>query len=117
MNDSVLTQFAVFVVLRFYKCQYVVSNIQVLKFLHFLAIGLVAEIYAVELVAEINIKKGGLFLQGKQEDLEKSLSRASQDQRRMNPRLRQGDIQVAVLEDIIQGMKVKKHQEVFYKPI
>ncbi|KAL8481004.1 hypothetical protein ACS0TY_027514 [Phlomoides rotata] len=30
----------------------------------------------------------------RKEDLEKSLSRASQDQRRMNPRLRQGDIQV-----------------------
>ncbi|KAL0382834.1 UNVERIFIED_CONTAM: protein -like, chloroplastic [Sesamum calycinum] len=39
------------------------------------------------------------------EDLEKSLSRASNDQKQLNPSLRQGDIQVAVLEDIIQGMK------------
>ncbi|KAK6161672.1 hypothetical protein DH2020_005053 [Rehmannia glutinosa] len=39
------------------------------------------------------------------EDLEKSLLRASRDQRQLNPGLRQGDIQVAVLEDIIQGMK------------
>lgn len=41
----------------------------------------------------------------RKEDLEKSLSRASQDQKQLNPRLRRGDIQVAVLEDIIHGMK------------
>ncbi|KAK6161662.1 hypothetical protein DH2020_005043 [Rehmannia glutinosa] len=41
----------------------------------------------------------------RKEDLEKSLLRASRDQRQLNPGLRQGDIQVAVLEDIIQGMK------------
>ncbi|KAG8369583.1 hypothetical protein BUALT_Bualt14G0028800 [Buddleja alternifolia] len=40
-----------------------------------------------------------------QEDLEKSLSRASRDQKQLNPSLREGDIQVAVLEDIIRGMK------------
>ncbi|KAL3619944.1 Protein TIC 22-like, chloroplastic [Castilleja foliolosa] len=41
----------------------------------------------------------------RKEDLEKSLSRASHDQKQLNPSLRQGDIEVAVLEDIIQGMK------------
>lgn len=41
----------------------------------------------------------------RKEDLDKSLSRASRDQRQMNPSLKQGDIQVAVLEDIIHGMK------------
>ncbi|XP_011101596.1 protein TIC 22-like, chloroplastic [Sesamum indicum] len=41
----------------------------------------------------------------RKEDLEKSLSRASNDQKQFNPSLRRGDIQVAVLEDIIQGMK------------
>ncbi|CAA3016673.1 Hypothetical predicted protein [Olea europaea subsp. europaea] len=40
-----------------------------------------------------------------QEDLEKSLLRASRQQHRLNPSLREGDIQVAVLEDIIRGMK------------
>ncbi|XP_052208269.1 protein TIC 22-like, chloroplastic isoform X1 [Diospyros lotus] len=41
----------------------------------------------------------------RKEDLEKSLLRASRQQKRLNPVLREGDIQVAVLEDIIQGMK------------
>ncbi|PHT26466.1 Protein TIC 22-like, chloroplastic [Capsicum baccatum] len=40
----------------------------------------------------------------RKEDLENSLVRASQQQGRLNPALK-GDIQVAVLEDIIQGMK------------
>lgn len=40
----------------------------------------------------------------RKEDLEKSLSRASRDQRKLNPLLK-GDVQVAALEDIIQGMK------------
>lgn len=40
----------------------------------------------------------------RKEDLEKSLSRASREQNILNPALK-GDIQVAVLEDIIQGMK------------
>ncbi|XP_051128117.1 protein TIC 22-like, chloroplastic [Andrographis paniculata] len=41
----------------------------------------------------------------RKEDLDKSLSRASRDQRQLNPLLRQGEIQVATLEDIIQQMK------------
>ncbi|KAL6582103.1 hypothetical protein OROMI_006117 [Orobanche minor] len=41
----------------------------------------------------------------RKEDLEKSLVRASRDQKQLYPRLKQGDIQVAVLEDILQGMK------------
>ncbi|XP_057773373.1 protein TIC 22-like, chloroplastic [Salvia miltiorrhiza] len=41
----------------------------------------------------------------RKEDLEKSLSRASRDQKQANPSLRRGDVQVAVLEDIIRGMK------------
>lgn len=41
----------------------------------------------------------------RKEDLENSLLRASQQQRRLNPLLRQGDIEVASLEDIIKGMK------------
>ncbi|EYU38968.1 hypothetical protein ABFS82_07G074600 [Erythranthe guttata] len=41
----------------------------------------------------------------RKEDLEKSLSRASRDQKQLNPSLRKGDVQVAVLEEIIQGMK------------
>ncbi|XP_022878864.1 protein TIC 22-like, chloroplastic [Olea europaea var. sylvestris] len=41
----------------------------------------------------------------RKEDLEKSLLRASRQQHRLNPSLREGDIQVAVLEDIIRGMK------------
>ncbi|KAL2530997.1 protein TIC [Forsythia ovata] len=41
----------------------------------------------------------------RKEDLEKSLLRASRQQNRLNPSLREGDIQVAVLEDIIRGMK------------
>ncbi|XP_073132453.1 protein TIC 22-like, chloroplastic isoform X2 [Henckelia pumila] len=40
-----------------------------------------------------------------QEDLEKSLLRASSDQKQLNPAFRKGDIQVAVLEEIVQGMK------------
>ncbi|GAB4851864.1 hypothetical protein Ancab_031263 [Ancistrocladus abbreviatus] len=41
----------------------------------------------------------------RKEDLENSLSRAARDQNRMNPALRQGDIKVEVLEEIITGMK------------
>ncbi|KAH9679912.1 protein TIC 22-like [Citrus sinensis] len=40
-----------------------------------------------------------------QEDLEKSLRRASSDQNKLNPAFRMGDIQVAVFEEIIKGMK------------
>ncbi|KAH7573357.1 hypothetical protein JRO89_XS03G0128300 [Xanthoceras sorbifolium] len=40
-----------------------------------------------------------------QEDLEKSLARASRQQNKINPALRRGDIQVAVFEEIIKGMK------------
>ncbi|CAM9003335.1 unnamed protein product [Rhodiola kirilowii] len=46
----------------------------------------------------------------RKEDLEKSLSRASQQQNRLNPVLRDGDIQVSVLEDIIKGMKENSAQ-------
>ncbi|XP_030533889.1 protein TIC 22-like, chloroplastic [Rhodamnia argentea] len=41
----------------------------------------------------------------RKEDLENSLFRASRQQNRLNPAFRQGDIQVAVLEEIIKGMK------------
>ncbi|KAK9288514.1 hypothetical protein L1049_016973 [Liquidambar formosana] len=41
----------------------------------------------------------------RKEDLENSLSRASRQQNQLNPAFRQGDIQVAVLEEIIKGMK------------
>ncbi|KAL8201680.1 hypothetical protein R6Q57_010827 [Mikania cordata] len=41
----------------------------------------------------------------RKEDLEKSLAKASLQQRQLNPALRVGDLEVAVLEDIIQGMK------------
>ncbi|XP_076885607.1 protein TIC 22-like, chloroplastic [Bidens hawaiensis] len=41
----------------------------------------------------------------RKEDLEKSLEKASVQQRQLNPALRAGDLEVAVLEDIIQGMK------------
>ncbi|MFS8008370.1 hypothetical protein Hanom_Chr14g01271971 [Helianthus anomalus] len=41
----------------------------------------------------------------RKEDLEKSLAKASVQQRQLNPALRVGDLEVAVLEDIIQGMK------------
>ncbi|KAM7279565.1 hypothetical protein ACFE04_006699 [Oxalis oulophora] len=41
----------------------------------------------------------------RKEDLEKSLERASNQQNLINPSIRQGDIQVAVFEDIIKGMK------------
>ncbi|XP_076884104.1 protein TIC 22-like, chloroplastic [Bidens hawaiensis] len=41
----------------------------------------------------------------RKEDLEKSLEKASVQQRQLNPTLRVGDLEVAVLEDIIQGMK------------
>ncbi|XWS09236.1 hypothetical protein CRYUN_Cryun40dG0068300 [Craigia yunnanensis] len=40
-----------------------------------------------------------------QEDLEQSLLRASREQNQLNPAFRPGDIQVAVFEDIINGMK------------
>ncbi|XP_024983579.1 protein TIC 22-like, chloroplastic [Cynara cardunculus var. scolymus] len=41
----------------------------------------------------------------RKEDLEKSLIKASGQQRRLNPALRVDDLEVAVLEDIIHGMK------------
>ncbi|URD75123.1 Tic22-like family [Musa troglodytarum] len=41
----------------------------------------------------------------RKEDLEDSLSRASRQQRQLNPALRKGDIQVCVLEDIVKAMK------------
>ncbi|XP_050203322.1 protein TIC 22-like, chloroplastic [Mercurialis annua] len=41
----------------------------------------------------------------RKEDLEKSLMRASSDQKKLNPAFRQGDIQVAVFEEIIKSMK------------
>ncbi|EFH59712.1 hypothetical protein ARALYDRAFT_479887 [Arabidopsis lyrata subsp. lyrata] len=41
----------------------------------------------------------------RKEDLEKSLIRASSQQNRLNPALKPGDIQVAVFEDIVKGMK------------
>ncbi|GMN59731.1 hypothetical protein TIFTF001_028825 [Ficus carica] len=41
----------------------------------------------------------------RKEDLEKSLLRASREQGRLNPGFRQGDIEVAVLEDVIKNMK------------
>ncbi|GKA30285.1 TIC 22-like protein, chloroplastic [Tanacetum coccineum] len=41
----------------------------------------------------------------RKEDLEKSLARASDQQRHLNPGLKVGDLEVAVLEDIIRGMK------------
>ncbi|KAL4386293.1 hypothetical protein GQ457_09G016020 [Hibiscus cannabinus] len=41
----------------------------------------------------------------RKEDLDQSLLRASRDQNQFNPALRPGDIQVAVFEDIIKGMK------------
>ncbi|RZC62086.1 hypothetical protein C5167_023833 [Papaver somniferum] len=40
-----------------------------------------------------------------QEDLEKSLLRAASQQSQLNPAMKQGDIQVAVLEEIIKGMQ------------
>ncbi|OAY80455.1 Protein TIC 22-like, chloroplastic [Ananas comosus] len=41
----------------------------------------------------------------RKEDLEDSLSRASRQQRQLNPALRHGDIQVCALEEIINAMK------------
>ncbi|KAL7612481.1 hypothetical protein Lser_V15G06206 [Lactuca serriola] len=41
----------------------------------------------------------------RKEDLEKSLAKASTQQRHLNPALKVGDLEVAVLEDIIHGMK------------
>ncbi|GMH08055.1 hypothetical protein Nepgr_009895 [Nepenthes gracilis] len=41
----------------------------------------------------------------RKEDLENSLLRASRQQNRLNPVLRQGNVEVAVLEEIIKGMK------------
>ncbi|XP_059632090.1 protein TIC 22-like, chloroplastic isoform X2 [Cornus florida] len=56
----------------------------------------------------------------RKEDLENSLLRASRQQKQLNPVFREGDIQVAVLEDIIQGMKdnttSKWHDVVFVPP-
>ncbi|KAK4341514.1 hypothetical protein RND71_040015 [Anisodus tanguticus] len=54
----------------------------------------------------------------RKEDLENSLVRASQQQGRLNPAMK-GDIQVAVLEDIIQGMKdtsTSKWDDVVFVP-
>ncbi|KAK3009363.1 hypothetical protein RJ639_015272 [Escallonia herrerae] len=45
------------------------------------------------------------------EDLEKSLGRAADQQKQLNPAFRQGDIQVAVLEDIIKGLKDFKERK------
>ncbi|CAI0453187.1 unnamed protein product [Linum tenue] len=41
----------------------------------------------------------------RKEDLEKSLVRASRDQKKLNPLFRDGDIQVAVFEEVIKSMK------------
>ncbi|RVW22296.1 Protein TIC 22-like, chloroplastic [Vitis vinifera] len=41
----------------------------------------------------------------RKEDLENSLLSASNQQNRLNPAFRQGDIQVAVFEEIIKGMQ------------
>lgn len=41
----------------------------------------------------------------RKEDLDKSLQRASQQRKQLNPALRKGDVQVCVLEEIIKGMK------------
>ncbi|KAI9115057.1 hypothetical protein K1719_014070 [Acacia pycnantha] len=41
----------------------------------------------------------------RKEDLENSLQRASNEQNQLNPILRPGEIQVAVLEEVIKGMK------------
>ncbi|KAM4127673.1 hypothetical protein ACJW30_02G107500 [Castanea mollissima] len=41
----------------------------------------------------------------RKEDLENSLLRASRQQNQINPALRRGDIQVAVLEEVLKGMK------------
>ncbi|RZC68593.1 hypothetical protein C5167_031782 [Papaver somniferum] len=41
----------------------------------------------------------------RKEDLEKSLLRAASQQNQLNPAMKQGDIQVAVLEEIIKGMQ------------
>ncbi|ESQ37285.1 hypothetical protein EUTSA_v10002616mg [Eutrema salsugineum] len=41
----------------------------------------------------------------RKEDLEKSLIRAARQQNRLNPALKPGDIQVAVFEEIVKGMK------------
>ncbi|XP_022761825.1 protein TIC 22-like, chloroplastic isoform X3 [Durio zibethinus] len=41
----------------------------------------------------------------RKEDLEQSLLRASRQQNQLNPAVRPGDIQVAVFEEIIKGMK------------
>ncbi|CAN1170676.1 Protein TIC 22-like, chloroplastic [Linum perenne] len=41
----------------------------------------------------------------RKEDLEKSLLRASHDQKKLNPALKEGGIEVAVFEDVIKSMK------------
>ncbi|XP_059446181.1 protein TIC 22-like, chloroplastic [Corylus avellana] len=41
----------------------------------------------------------------RKEDLENSLLRAARDQNQLNPAYRRGDIQVAVLEEVLKGMK------------
>ncbi|XP_021745908.1 protein TIC 22-like, chloroplastic [Chenopodium quinoa] len=55
----------------------------------------------------------------RKEDLENSLLKASTLQGRLNPTYRQGDIEVAVLEDIIKGMKddsSRKWDDVIFIP-
>ncbi|XP_020249289.1 protein TIC 22-like, chloroplastic [Asparagus officinalis] len=46
----------------------------------------------------------------RKEDLEESLHRASRQQNQLNPAFRRGDIQVSILEDIINSMKVLMSQ-------
>ncbi|XP_057417810.1 protein TIC 22-like, chloroplastic [Lotus japonicus] len=43
----------------------------------------------------------------RKEDLENSLQRAAREQNKLNPAIRQGDIQVTALEDLIKEMKEK----------
>nr|CAN62537.1 hypothetical protein VITISV_010756 [Vitis vinifera] len=50
---------------------------------------------------------GSICCHSLEEDLENSLLSASNQQNRLNPAFRQGDIQVAVFEEIIKGMQVK----------
>lgn len=55
----------------------------------------------------------------RKEDLENSLRKASHQQRKFNPALRQGDIQVSVLEEIIKSMKessTSKWDDVIFIP-
>lgn len=55
----------------------------------------------------------------RKEDLENSLHRASKQRRRFNPALRQGEIEVPGLEEIIKGMKENlgsKWQDIVFIP-